>query len=293
MNSRISSILTNVYSKIEENTKAIAKNTNDISTKQNILTLETKSNGNIVIGNLAGQSKEFMPATPSGDALHNWFSSIGGIYSPETNLWSLLGVENMTSADMLEVAKLGTNRIYSMADLTDYSVLARVVVGKKNGLLNTSSKALKMANFLANNPQIEVVQFSTYDMDTNYDYPIYTTSMGYAFYACTKLRIVRNKIDVSGVPSFTNSFFRCSALEILRLQGLKANISFAESPLLSKESLLYMIRNCASNATFTITLHPDAYNLAKDFENGWGSEVEAAIDNAEGDKSTKITLASA
>ena len=42
----------------------------EIDNKQEALTLTVKDNGNIVLANIQGQSKEFMPATPSGDPMH-------------------------------------------------------------------------------------------------------------------------------------------------------------------------------------------------------------------------------
>lgn len=52
-----------------------------VSGKQDALTLTVKNNGNIVIGNIAGQFKEFMPATPSGDPMHYAYVSAGAEYN--------------------------------------------------------------------------------------------------------------------------------------------------------------------------------------------------------------------
>lgn len=52
-----------------------------VSGKQDALTLTVKDNGNIVIGNISGQSKEFMPATPSGDPMHWAYVSAGAEYN--------------------------------------------------------------------------------------------------------------------------------------------------------------------------------------------------------------------
>lgn len=52
-----------------------------INAKQEKLTLEVLSNGNIKIGNLNGQTKEFMPATPSGDPMHYAYEAMGAVYN--------------------------------------------------------------------------------------------------------------------------------------------------------------------------------------------------------------------
>lgn len=53
----------------------------EVATKQNELTLTVLDNGNIVIGNIAGQFKEFMPATPSGDPMHYAYEMDGAVYN--------------------------------------------------------------------------------------------------------------------------------------------------------------------------------------------------------------------
>ena len=77
------------------------------------------------------------------------------------------------------------------------------------------------------------------------------------FYQAQKLKTVIGVLDFSRASNTGEMFVKCLALENVRCASLKQDISFADSPLLSKESLLYMINNCASDATFTITLHPD------------------------------------
>lgn len=63
----------------------------------------------------------------------------------------------------------------------------------------------------------------------------------------------------------SSSFKNCSSLQEVRVRNLKNNIIFAQSPLLSKATVLYMIQNASPTSAITITLHPDAYaRLADD-----------------------------
>ena len=52
---------------------------------QKELQLSVKDNGNIVISNIQGQTKEFMPATPSGDPMHYAYESAGAEYNDTGN----------------------------------------------------------------------------------------------------------------------------------------------------------------------------------------------------------------
>ena len=95
-------------------------------------------------------------------------------------------------------------------------------------------------------------------------------------------------IDVSGVSSFSASFFQsCYSLERVLLFGVKANLNtLKDSPNLSEESLLFMINNCGT-ATFTITLHASVY--AKCISGGdWYTDISTALS-----AHTNVSLASA
>ena len=117
------------------------------------------------------------------------------------------------------------------------------------------------------------------------------TDMAYMFYSCTSLTTIP-QLDTSKVTNMYNMFHNCSslttiplldtsnvtgnmtsafkgcaALESCQLLNLRTNISFSDSPLLSLESIQFMIQNSysatnpANLKAFTMTLHPDT--LAK------------------------------
>ena len=99
-----------------------------LATKQDTLQLTVKDNGNIVLSNIQGQSKEFMPATPSGDPMHYAYEAVGAVWNgtgadivkdaPWAELvdddadktivhkaghWYLNGLGDLTNADMRQV----------------------------------------------------------------------------------------------------------------------------------------------------------------------------------------------
>lgn len=72
-------------------------------------------------------------------------------------------------------------------------------------------------------------------------------------------------ISIAGLSSASNAmnaFLNCTNLEDVSLNSLKVNISFAQSPRLSTDSILYMIENEAATSAITITLHATAYARA-------------------------------
>lgn len=285
--------------------KNVAKNTADIKTKQDTLTLTTKPNGNIVIGNLAGQSKEFMPATPSGDPMHYAYETEGAVYNGsdvplekkdwfgktiihEPHKWYLNGLGDISNKEMAKTYSLGrfspsipSPLGYGSNSYPDYATTVRTNIarlGMYNGYVSNSY-------FASTNYVIETINVSIASQ-TPQGYT--TVNSSYAFNNCLKLRSLYGVLKLSGDALTT--FVKCYKLQDIKISSLSVSISFADSPLLSKESLLYMINNCASNASFTITLHPDVYDEAKD---SWTTEIEDAIEAASINKGTTITLASA
>lgn len=101
-------------------------------------------------------------------------------------------------------------------------------------------------------------------IETVYDYPNPGESFDRVFYYCGKLK------KIVGILSFNytfkkdmdGSFEGCALLETVSIVGLCFNVSFADSPNLSKDSILYMIQNSAAISAITITLHPTAYAMA-------------------------------
>lgn len=74
------------------------------------------------------------------------------------------------------------------------------------------------------------------------------------FYRCPNLKVIeRCKISTKNVIS------HCNKLEDIEIYGLNVDFVISESPLISKNSLLYMINNSVSTSAITITLHTDAY----------------------------------
>lgn len=80
------------------------------------------------------------------------------------------------------------------------------------------------------------------------------------FSGCNKLRKVNGVIYPASEADIGSAFAGCYALEEIRFFNLCKNVSFANSPNLSLDSISYMIARSPYNKNpITITLHPDAY----------------------------------
>ncbi len=95
----------------------------------------------------------------------------------------------------------------------------------------------------------------------------YTRSVSFvrAFSECTKLKHILFNPIVCSSGIVSNMFSNCTLLQTVKLRDLSDNLSFGQSPNLSKGSVLFVVQNAAPSSAITITLHPDAYaRLADD-----------------------------
>ena len=95
--------------------------------------------------------------------------------------------------------------------------------------------------------------FARYDKIT-----INSTGAQFVFYNCPKVRYI-SRLSLESGTSTTNIFGLCSSLSHVEIKSLSTNLSFSNSPLIDKESILYLIQNNKAKSAITITLHADAY----------------------------------
>lgn len=89
------------------------------------------------------------------------------------------------------------------------------------------------------------------------------TNMDSIFSNCRSLTTIPQLDRLTSSSQFSN----CNSLIHINIKNIASSISFGESPLLSKESLLYLINNESATSAITITLAPYAYTrLAEDVD---------------------------
>lgn len=108
----------------------------------------------------------------------------------------------------------------------------------------------------------------------------YAADVSFMFERCPKLKKIIGQLDIRSITSdanVTRMFYQCGLLEDVRISSLKVNISFANSPLISLESLQYLITNAANTSSITVTVHADVYAKIQDETNAeWHALIETA-----------------
>ena len=225
-----------------------------IGGKQDTLTLTVKDNGNIVIGNIAGQTKEFMSATPSGDPLHYAYIDAGAKWSSSTGYWSLNGLTDITTEEMREIYNVGFIGDLSHNPLCGLKAKIRTNLLRVGGVnYNFSNESIKSLAY--DNNVIEIINLKT--TNGQYEDSIYASDATTLFYGCTNLKAIYGNLRISG--AWTNTFYNCANLQRVRIGELKKSIDFSDCPNIDKDSVLYAIDKSVATSAITITLHPTAY----------------------------------
>ena len=261
-----------------------------IDGKQDALTLTVKDNGNIVLANIQGQSKEFMPATPSGDPMHYAFVTAGAEYNDtgedivkdapwadmidddytgdygktvvhKAGHWYLNGLGDITNEEIREIYYKSGNIILTHGGTYDYFspyYNIRTMFQLNSGFsLWTGSLKIKSMQFCHSMKKCIVYNV------------FYNNKYGIILEQDTTNNIFNKAVNlIHSLTTFTlksrinnnNGLSSCSSLVTIKIKELNSDLIIAKTPVLSIKSVLYMINNEAATSPITITLHADVYN---------------------------------
>lgn len=211
---------------------------------------------------------------PSIEGNRALYVAAGAVYNQNTGFYELNGLTDITEEQMREIY-VQTNPTKRVTDLC--SVLNASSIRTNFPFLNRGGyKNIDCYAAFANCTNLEVVAFGARDGDN-----FFPSRIIYAFINCIKLREIKSVLNVTSLEShnnkFLNTFSGCRALEKILILNLKDNISFSNSPLLSLESLQYLITNAANTSPITVTVHADVYDKIQDEgQVDWHALIETA-----------------
>ena len=239
-----------------------------VGAKQDVLTLTVKDNGNIVLSNIQGQSKEFMPATPSGDPMHYAYVAAGAEYNDT-------GVDIVKTTPWADLAD----------DESDKTVVHKAGYWYLNGLGDITNEDIRKIYIASSNfpPSGDLkTYFGFADFRTNFGASRYFSGYtavnvtgiadGSQLFIILNLKCLKgahvNIIQtLSSIKHILGTLNLSSKQNIVNSRNLitarfklKYDLGIYSSPNLSVKSVLYMINNEAATSPITITLHADVYN---------------------------------
>ncbi len=258
------------------------------------LKLSVKDNGNVVLSNANGESKEFMPATPSGDPMHYAYVAAGAEY-------------NDTGADITRIGVFGDAITWKAGywwfnELGDISneEIKYIYLYRYTAPSSVQVRSYFQAFRKTRTPMIEIPAraaaidasyfaystiFETIALTQTQD-SVLVGNMDSFMSQSQGVKKIINGLDLTYLKSeslIKEAFNNASRLEEVRLYNLQVSVGFEKSKNLSNASILCMIENEIAGNTITITLHADAYVRAMADAN----IVEALAAH------TNVTLASA
>lgn len=208
------------------------------------------------------------------------YVAAGAVYNQNTGFYELNGLTDITEEEMRTIY-LQTHVMDKLSSY--YNIFARSTfrtnLGFNIGITQTNGRNVDFRESFFFNQKLEVLRLS-FGNNINETRMIRTSDMFYAFYGCKKLKRIISPIyvyDIKNKLYFDHTFSQCILLETALLYKLYASISFSDSPLLSLESLQYMITNAANTSPITVTVHADVYTKIQDEgQVDWHALIETA-----------------
>lgn len=217
---------------------------------------------------------------PSIEGNRALYVAAGAVYNQNTGFYELNGLTDITEEEMKTIY-LQTHVMDKLSSY--YNIFAsstfRTNLGFNMGITQTNGRIVSFRESFFYNQNLEVLRLS-FGNNINETRMIRTGDMFYAFHGCKKLKRIINQIYVYSIKDksyFDHTFSQCILLETALLYKLSASISFPDSPLLSLESLQYLITNAANTSAITVTVHADVYAKIQDEgQVDWHALIETA-----------------
>lgn len=202
------------------------------------------------------------------------YVAAGAVYNQNTGFYELNGLTDITEEEMRTIY-LQTHHVTRQTDLSGVFANANNIRTNYPFKIDGGYKQVLCHATFAGCTNIEVVAFTK-----SINNVFYSTRVNYLFQHCKKLKEVIGIIRTDYADSsekYKNMFYQCTSLVRVSLRGVKYDISFSDSPLISLESLQFMITNAANTSPITVTVHADVYAKIQDETNvEWHALIETA-----------------
>ena len=194
--------------------------------------------------------------------IDQWNSACGiyGKYNADTGYFELNGLVDITYKEaVLIYANRRKVSLENFGFYAQYKGRTNLMPWVDNGHFNYS---LGMEYMFSNCTNMEVARVNTDDRHV-----VTPTSMFRMFIYCGKLRKVLGVLNVTATTQIQQAFEGCAQLQEVQIRGLKIDLSLSDSPLLSLDSLSYLVAQSAASKPITVTVHPEVYAKLADASN--------------------------
>lgn len=172
----------------------------------------------------------------------------GAKWNPTTGFFELNTLTDITYPQMVDILNIGYLRMIDSAPLNSQLNRTNLAVNNRG---SAGGYSASLYGFAANNVVVEVCVLPDFVTD----------DCRVAFYRCFKLKTITGTISFIPTLLAANVFYMfllCNSLESVNIKNCGVNLSFSNSPKLTRDSILYLINNRYGTNVITLTLHPTA-----------------------------------
>lgn len=198
------------------------------------------------------------------------YVAAGAVYNQNTGFYELNGLTDITEEQM-KVIYVQTNHMDYIENMNDvFSGLNfRTNLGFKH-VRRANNQTFNLKNAFRENANLEVLRLGN---STNDNWVMKCSDMQDFVTYCSNLKEIIGYIEC---PVAVN-FLRTPLLEEIRFKNIARSFGIKDSPLISLESLQYLITNAANTSPITVTVHADVYAKIQDETNAeWHALIETA-----------------
>lgn len=198
------------------------------------------------------------------------YVAAGAVYNQNTGFYELNGLTDITEEQM-KVIYVQTNHMDYIENMNDiFSTLNfRTNLGFKQ-VRRVNNRTFNLKNAFRENVNLEVLRLGN---STNDNWVMKCSNMQDFVVHCSNLKEIIGYIEC---PVAVN-LLHTPLLEEIRFKNIVRNFGIKDSPLISLESLQYLITNAANTSPITVTVHADVYAKIQDESQvDWHALIEAA-----------------
>ena len=196
-------------------------------------------------------------------ALHKVYESYGAVYNKETGYWEYGNLKDMTEEECmlaviyaLDLVSIETDAVTLRGGVTiRRPIFTRTIFTKAKSTNSLYNSIYYSIDAIFAQSYFEYIAFSQSNTDE-----LFVKRGTNAFRSCKNLKTIDTIMRFTSDSVVNNMFLDCLALANVKLKGLRTDISLSESPLISYESLNYLVTNAANTSAITVTVHPTTYS---------------------------------
>ena len=212
----------------------------------------------------SSQNTAIAEIATSTAALHKIYETYGAVYNADTGYWELNGLTDITEEQMLDIYNV------SMAAFNGFSKEGTCMVGLRYATIRTIFDKYSDRPAIWRSTYMKFSAFAAFQICSSLETVVLGNENsalqlagGWSamFSECVLLRTLKwlDLSSLSGIPD-GSEFSNCAKLAEVRIKGISTNLNFKDSPLLSLESMQYIVDNAANTKAITVTVHPTTYS---------------------------------